>query len=339
MNDSGSSVGNRRESDSLTGDQSESSGAASWVRAIGTLVALGLLGYLVWRQGWQEIWGSIRAISWGRFLLVALLASLSRVMVASRWASLVRLSGIKMPLRRIFGIAYAGLFATNFLPTSIGGDIIRLAGTLEVEGQRAEYASSIAVDRIVGLVGMAVMLPIGIPIALRRLDLSWDQLRPLLPAALPLAAIKEPPLFRRYWDRLRGAIRHFWQVLIAWRDQPAALGAAFGFTWTHMLIKFSAMSILYSGLGERIGYWEIAGLWAFVYLISLFPVTINSFGLQEVSASLVYSELGGVTVAHALTVALIVRTVELIASFPGVFTLPSMLELRRRKAEPASIQE
>jgi uncharacterized membrane protein YbhN (UPF0104 family) len=303
------------------------------------MAALGLLGYLIWSQGWDEIWQSIRAISWGRFLLVAGLAALSRVMVASRWASLLRLSGIKIPLRRIFGIAYAGLFATNFLPTSIGGDIIRLAGTWEIDEQRAEYASSIAVDRIIGLVGMAMMLPIGIPIALRRLDLSWDQLRPMLPLAIPPAAVHEPPLLRRSWDRLRGGFRRFWQVLFDWRNQPAALGAAIGFTWTHMLIKFSAMWILYSGLSERIGFWQIAGLWALVYMISLFPVTINSFGLQEVSASIVFSELGGVTVAHALTVALIIRTVEMIASLPGVFTLPSMLELRRRKAAPTSVED
>ncbi|MGA9532682.1 MAG: lysylphosphatidylglycerol synthase transmembrane domain-containing protein [Anaerolineales bacterium] len=323
----------------MTAESSESTGAASWVRVVGTFVALGLLGYLVWRQGWGEIWESIRAISWGRFLLVAVLASLSRVMVASRWASLLRLSGINLPLRRIFGIAYAGLFSSNFLPTSIGGDIIRLAGALEIEEQRAEYASSIAVDRIIGLVGMAVMLPIGIPIALRRLDLTWEQLRPMLPLAIPLASVQDPPLLGRYWDRFRNGIRRFWQVLLAWRNQPAALGAAFGFTWTHMLIKFSAMWILYSGLGERIGYWQIAGLWAFVYMISLFPVTINSFGLQEVSASIVYSELGGVTVAHALTVALVIRTVEMIASLPGVFTLPSMLELRRRKAAPVPVRD
>jgi uncharacterized membrane protein YbhN (UPF0104 family) len=332
VSDPRSGDGERGTAPTLKGDPPETGRTATLVRILGTFLAIALLAYLVYRQGWGEIWGSIQEISWGRFVLVAALASLSRLMVASRWASLVRLSGIRLPLRRTYGITYAGLFASNFLPTSIGGDIIRLAGAWELEEQRAEYASSIAVDRIIGLIGMAMLLPVGVPVALQRLDFSWDRLRRWLPAGVPLVTVQKPSRLQRYWDRLTGGIRRLWQVLLAWRHQPAALGTALGFTWCHMLIKFTSMWILYRSLGEHIGYWQIAGLWAFVYFISLFPVTINSFGLQEVSASLVYSELGGVTVAHALTVALLIRTAELIASLPGVFTLPSMLELRRRQS-------
>ena len=97
---------------------------ASLFRTLGTLLAIALLGYLLHQQGLDEIWESVQLISIGRFLLVLGLTSVSRLAVTSRWTSLLLLSGIRIPLRRILGINYAGLFASNFLPTSVGGDVV-----------------------------------------------------------------------------------------------------------------------------------------------------------------------------------------------------------------------
>jgi hypothetical protein len=96
-----------------------------------------------------------------------------------------------------------------------------------------------------------------------------------------------------------------------------------------MLIKFSAIRLLFAALHEDLSFWEIAGLWSFVYFIALFPVSINSLGLIEVSTGLVFSTLGGAAVGSALTVALIIRTAETLATLPGVISLPGILSLRR----------
>ena len=294
---------------------------AQLLRVVGTLLSLGLLTYLVGQQGWREIWESIRRITLARFLLVLGLVCVSRLAVVGRWTSLLWLSGLRLRLWEILRVTFAGMFASNFLPTSVGGDIVRLAWTARVEGDRAKYASSIAVDRLVGLAGMAMLLPFGIA---QVVDAGvLESVRKVSTAALGIVA---PP---RPMSRLKRAFRGLIELMGAWLSNPRALVAALGFTWVHMSLMFASMWVLFQGLGESLSFWEIAGMWSFVYFIALFPISINSLGLAEVSAGLIYSSIGGVAVSSALTVALLKRTVELLASLPGAASLPGMLALRR----------
>lgn len=304
------------------------------LRYAGTALAIGLLVFLLSQQGWDEILSSIRQVSLKTFLLVATLAFVSRVAVAARWAALVRLSGIPLELGQILRITYAGLFASNFLPTSVGGDIVRLAGVAYIDQEKGRYASSIAVDRLVGLTGMAFLLPLGTYYLVtgpgpELLEGGLDSLS-LVPIALSAVAVSWP---RRVWEWAFRGLRRTVQLIVQWFSRPGALAAAMMFTFIHMVLKFTAMGVLFSTLGEGLNFWVIAGLWSFVYFVSLFPISINSLGLLEVSAGVVYSSVGGVTVATALTVALLMRTVEAMASLPGVIALPGMLALVGEGAE------
>jgi hypothetical protein len=180
------------------------------------------------------------------------------------------------------------------------------------------------VDRLVGLAGMAVLLPLGAAQVLGGQGLGG------LPALLPaLAAAAEASWPARLWGKALHAVRESIKVLAAWVTRPRALLVALSFTWLHMLLKFTSMRLLFGALQEDLSFWQIAGLWSFVYFISLFPVSINSLGLMELSTGLVFSSVGGAAVSSALTVALLMRTAETLASLPGVFSLPGVLILRR----------
>ncbi|HEX9676052.1 MAG TPA: hypothetical protein VGA07_08735, partial [Anaerolineales bacterium] len=57
------------------------------LRVLGTLLAVGLLVYLLSSQGWDQILASIRQISLGRFALVVGMACVSRLAIGGRWSS------------------------------------------------------------------------------------------------------------------------------------------------------------------------------------------------------------------------------------------------------------
>jgi glycosyltransferase 2 family protein len=90
------------------------------IRTLGTFVTLGLLIYLLSRQGWGEIWEGVIQIPAWYFVLSIVLMLLSRTAVAGRWHTLLRTGGVKITLWQSWKITYAGLFASNFLPTTIG---------------------------------------------------------------------------------------------------------------------------------------------------------------------------------------------------------------------------
>jgi hypothetical protein len=63
------------------------------------------------------------------------------------------------------------------------------------------------------------------------------------------------------------------------------------------------------------------------------PFSINGLGIREVSISYIFTNLGGVSIQSALALALILRTMEMIASVPGAFFLPAILSSANGRVE------
>jgi uncharacterized membrane protein YbhN (UPF0104 family) len=115
------------------------------------------------------------------------------------------------------------------------------------------------------------------------------------------------------------------EALSLWLKQPRALLEALAFSWVHMLSIFSIMTILFNSLGDDVTIRQVGGLYSIVYFITLLPISINGYGLQEISMTFVFSELAGTSLANALTVALIFRTLMMLASLPGAAFLPGFM--------------
>jgi len=298
------------------------------VRILGTLLGLTLLVVLIRRQSWAEIADALRRVPAWALALTIVLALLSRLAVVARWWVLLRGAGAPIRVRDATRLTFAGLFASNFLPTTIGGDVVRLAGALRLGGPSGTYAASIAVDRLVGMAGMSTAAPRGLPAFL-----SWGTTQPEgLPFGIRLAGAAAWPA--RLRDGIVQTTRGMLEALALWLKRPRWLGAALGCTWLYMLLKFGALWLFFDSLGERISFLDTAGLWSLVYFITLIPISIGGLGLQEVSASLIYSEVGGVSLSGALAAALLLRTVEVLASLPGALFLSDILSSVGPSASP-----
>ncbi len=82
-------------------------------------------------------------------------------MVCLRWYFLLRGSGVNLPFRQSLEITFVGLFTSNFLPTTVGGDIIRLAAASKLTNQPVQIAGSLVMDRLMGILGMVLVSPLG----------------------------------------------------------------------------------------------------------------------------------------------------------------------------------
>ena len=100
-----------------------------------------------------------------------------------------------------------------------------------------------------------------------------------------------------------------------------------------MICFFGIIWILFTGLNDPVPYPMVAGLYSFVYLVTLLPISINGYGLQELSISVIFSEVGGVSLQNSLTVALVFRTLTMLASLPGAFFVPGIIAGRKDGTE------
>ena len=289
------------------------------LRTLGTLLTFALLIYLLSQQGWDEIWAGVQQIPGWYFAVSLALMLISRTAVAARWHTLLRSGGVEVTLWQSWKITYAGLFASNFLPTTIGGDVVRLAMALRAGFDKVISAASLVVDRLVGMAGMGSAAPMG--------------LGPILGAgSTSVTGAVSIPLLRPLIERGRRAISKVWQASGLWVRSPRGLLLAFAFTWVHQLSIFAINWLMFEGLGEHISFWLGGGLWSFTYFVTLLPVSINGWGIQELSMTFIFSQFGGVSTQAAATTALLVRTLQTLGSIPGAAFLPEILAGTKRDA-------
>lgn len=287
------------------------------LRLTGTVLALVLLVYLLSQQGWDAILAAVQKIPIQTLILAFGLVIISRIAVVARWHVLLRASEMKIPFSQTFRITFAGLFATNFLPTTVGGDVVRLAGAVRLKYDAALTTASLIADRLVGMAGMALSLPWGIPGMVEIFDQIGSSAL-ILPVGLA-GIISEPKGIGKLWQNALRFGGHTWNALRYYLKKPGSLLQSLLYTGVHMFCTFTMLYILFKGEGETISWTLIAGLYSLVYFITLLPISINGYGLQEISMTFIFSKAAGVSMESSLSVALLLRTMMMLASLPGAF--------------------
>ena len=306
------------------------------LRICGTLAALVLLIYLLSQQGWDEIWEAIYNIPTWRLALALVLMLVSRLAVTARWHVLLRAGGIPVAYRQTLRVTFAGLFSSNFLPTTIGGDVVRLAGIIQLKFDAAICTASLIVDRLVGMAGMALALPFGLPSLFQNRLASnaatWHWTTSLAASTFS----QENHLskwVKKLWTKGTNLLQRIMSSLKLWLKQPRALAASLLFTWIHMLCLFGIIQLLLGGMDDHLSFWLIGGLYSLVYFVTLIPISINGYGLQEVSMTLVFSSMGNASVSSGLTMALLFRTLMMITSLPGALFVSDVLAATKPQSE------
>jgi uncharacterized membrane protein YbhN (UPF0104 family) len=283
-------------------------------RLVGSLLAVILLIILLKEEGGDEIMSALKRVSILYFSAGIFVLLISRLFVVGRWYILLRSAGIDISYWRTAMLTFTGLFSSNFLPTTIGGDVIRLAGAMQLGYDRAICLASMVVDRLIGMGGMLVTLPFGlIPV----LSLGNDGLQSISFAAL----------FQKGLDFVKRTLGAF----MTWLNKPLALFMSFGSTVGNMAFIFLAIFLLITGMGRHVSYWLIAGLWSLTYFVTLIPISVNGYGVQELSLTFLLSKFGGLSHSESLTIAVLIRVLFIITSLPGAFFLPSILAAMNSK--------
>jgi len=216
---------------------------------------------------------------------------ISRFAVVGRWHVLMHSAGTGISPRQSIRLTFAMLFSSNFLPTTIGGDVVRLAGAIRLGFDQAISLASLVVDRLVGMAGMLMALPFGIPAYVQHIHNQSITSGSAIPWLAPFVG------------KAQQFFQELLQALQIWLKQPRALLGALGFTWVHMLCTFGIVYLLLGGMGEHISFWLVMGLWSATYFVTLLPISINGMGVQELAMTFFYVSLGGISQSAGLTLA------------------------------------
>ncbi len=67
------------------------------------------------------------------------------------------------------------------------------------------------------------------------------------------------------------------------------------------------------------------GLSSATYFVTLLPISINGLGVQELVMSYLYVTFAGISPSSGLTLALLYRILQMLASLPGAMFIPDIM--------------
>ena len=226
-----------------------------------------------------------------------------------KWRLMLNAAGAGLSYAQAVRCYGGGLFGTLFLPSIVGGDVVRVGLALRLSRHRAAAAVGSVLDRLVDMAALGSLALTGVLLLPKSLDSLGRQLFKEIFAVATIALIVCTLIFlglkrfvpahalpfrlRRLVVRLRRALRAMVQrkhaVVQAWLLGLVIQGAL---AWLTAVIASGC------GLHLPLRVWVLA--WPLAKLAALLPITQGGIGVREAALVALVAPFGG---APALTMA------------------------------------
>src|SRR6266699_2820939 len=118
---------------------------------------IALFAILLHSVSWPLLLVKLREADAG-LLLVGVVVGLSGVVVSAyQWQSLLSAEHIHIDLRRLINLYLVGIAFNHFLPTGMGGDVVKAYYVGKEGGSNVTSASAVLMSRVTGLFGMFIV--------------------------------------------------------------------------------------------------------------------------------------------------------------------------------------
>jgi len=250
---------------------------------------------------------------------VAALATYTGMVAVSvwRWWVLLRVQATRVGVWRLAESFLVATFFNNFLPSNIGGDVVRIADTAPYAGSKTLATTIVLVDRLLGLVALFVVAAFGAWLATRGGGLEfpaarWLWVPPLLAISLLVPALKAPhrlvrlgaPIARWGGDWARERLVRFVGACERFGRAPGPL------VWTTLAAlvvqTFLVVFFVCTARSLDVPLSLVSAAWVVPLSLAaqMVPVSINGFGVREAAFTVLFSQLGlGVTAALSVSLA------------------------------------
>jgi uncharacterized protein (TIRG00374 family) len=259
----------------------------------------------------------------------AIVVTLAGVVLATlRWQRVLSALDVESPMPPLLSHYFAGLFVSNFLPTTIGGDVLRVTRLSGTTGETPRSFASVVLERLTGWIVLPVM-------SLVTLAINPGLLRPPIARAshivvfisLATLALLGVIAFSASSDRVgrRLAERSGWLRFVnavhlglaRFRHRPGraleVLTAGFAYQFAVVLAAFLATR----ALGLDVSWTAILAFMPAVAIVQVLPFpTIGGLGVRE-GAFVLFLHPLGVSTDQAIALGLLVYAINLVASLAG----------------------
>ncbi len=315
-----------------------------WLWVVKSLISGGLLYVLFSRIDVARLWATARTASWG-WLTAALGLYLVMVLISSwRWGLLLHAQHVVARSTMLVRSYLVATFFNNFLPSNIGGDVIRIRDTAAAAGSKTLATTVVLVDRGIGLLGLVFVAAIGASLTARAAEtlgpwgvaVLWTGCVAGVAVAVPIIMWPERvgrllhPLRSIHQEWVEERISRLVMALGKFRSAPGALGLGLLGAIVVQAVLVAFYAAIASALNVPIPLAHLAILVPLSFVVQMAPVSVNGFGVREATFGAYFTRLG-LPLESALAVSLIGAALIMVFSLTGAvayLTAPKRLEAR-----------
>ncbi len=289
-----------------------------------TLLKLAVSGGLIWllfsKFDMTAVAQRFADISPGYLALAFGLLAVQLGLIAARWTLVLRGLGHELAGLLTFRLTLEGFFFNQALPSSIGGDAIRMFRATPLLGSARAAIQSVLLDRFVGVLGLVLLV---LPAQIWLHGLVDDPFVRLVLAGAVLAGCSAILVFLLLRGMPRGLLR--WRVAAELADLSGHARRLLRNRVSPLLVVLAASGqalaavvffVLAQAIDVELSIWHALLLVPSALLATLIPLSIAGWGLREgaVVALLAFVGMSG---EAALSLSLLFGLILLGISLPG----------------------
>ncbi len=259
-------------------------------------------------------------------MLVLSLAVLTFQLVINtkRWDVVLAAIGERLSFLKTLQIVYIGIFFNQTLPSSVGGDAVRIYRTYHAGVSLSGSINGIMLERAAGVIALILLVLATQPFFLPRV--GDDAAAWMLPVAVMFTLASVAGLgFLMILDRLPSSLRRWRLVrglaMLAADTRKVFLNPVHAFKalgWSafgHLNLTFGVY-IMSLGIGLGVTWIDCIALIPPVILVTTLPISIAGWGVRE-GAMVAAFGLIGTPAEGALALSLLFGLVAIVTSLPG----------------------
>lgn len=252
-------------------------------------ISCALLFWVLKRVQFSVLGASLLTYAWTYIVFSFIVVNLCMFVSALKWQYLLNVQQIQMSLKKLLMLYYVGLFANNFLPSSIGGDAMRIYDVAKISGKAKEAAASVIMERL--LASLALALTAGLALAIVTKtgghNLVYWPVVGILVACTGVLAV----LFWYPFSEV-STVGQWLGRLGLYRGYPLPLFKVLLLSFLFQGLLVAANIFIFKALGT-----DIQLIKHFLYIpvimaVSMLPLSINGIGVRESMFIMLYGRDG-----------------------------------------------
>lgn len=295
-----------------------------FLRAAVSLVFIGLLVW-IFRKDIPDIAGVLKGVNPLYFFMGLLFNIVSLVVVSQRLRMILRVQELRISLGESVYLNFIGNFFNNFLPTAIGGDLVKAYYVTKKSERKLESFSAVFFDRFFGFLSIGLLAFLGIIFMggrIRDPKLFWGCLVFSVVVLITFILFLNKSITKAIFSRVLhlpafqngSRPRKLYNALNAYKEHKIVVVKVILISLLAQIVAVVALYCMVRSISQDISYFNLLLVMPLVSVASMLP-SINGLGVREGAFVIFLGEF--ISKESAVAISILFLAMVLIMSFIG----------------------